>query len=294
MKKEQPAGIMLAIMCMLAVSVLQAQDVQIHYFNFNAAVPESGANWEQPVKATIGSGTLVYTFGQAVSFAGTTINGNEGEVNGGSFCPQGGPDNANDGKHFDLRLPVKGYENIVVTYPTRRTTTGFTRHAVQYTIDGENWLEFDVFDISAYANNWVADQLITLDFRSIAAVNDNPAFAIRFVLSGVTSTAGNNRFDNISVRGTAAGSTDVAEAMPEHQLSVFPNPAYHTLYIYAGFGIDMLTLTDMSGKMVYVSTPGSTGPTEATIDVSGFSTGLYVLRTISGNHMLSRKIQIGN
>ena len=285
--------VVLIVGWVLHLGAVRAQDVQLHYFNFNADAPASSVNWPQPVAATIGSGTLVYTFEQAVSFGGTTINGNEGEENGGSFCPQGGAENVNNGKHLDLLLPTTGHHSIVVTYPTRRTSTGFTTHAVYYTVDGEEWLEFDVFDISGYATTGAAHQRSPFDLADLAAVNDTPAFASRVVLTGVTSSAGNNRFDNISVRGLELGGNTGINQPEELRMQVYPNPAYNILYVYAGFAVDRLSLVDMQGRMVYEARPETQGSLETGIDVSGLPAGMYVLRAVSDKHQYARKVFIG-
>ena len=233
-----------------------AQTEQIHYFNFNDNVPASG-NWIQPIDATVGTGSLIYTFENAVSFAGTTINGNTGEVNGGSFVPTGGAETegvfVNNGKHLQLNIPTTGYENVIVSYATRRTSTGFTAQTVEYTVNGSSWSELDVFDITAMENNWLASQVLTLDFSAIEAVNDNSDFAIRIVLNGATSASGNNRFDNISVVG------DVITEEPEPFTTLFQfSAANANLPTWLGTGNNEIGLA-VVGNNIYASS--RTGPT---------------------------------
>lgn len=185
---------------------LESTDVPkvITYWNFNHDGPATDTNWDQPIHATIGGGVITYTFTEAWSFAGTTINGIEinGEnENGGSFAPRGGVDMVNNGAYFTMEIPTTGFEGIVITYPTRRTSTGFNSHQVLYTINGTDWLEFQTYSIATYENGWLDNQLITLDFTGVEGVDYNADFAVRLVLTGVTSAAGNNRFDNIKVTG---------------------------------------------------------------------------------------------
>ncbi len=270
---------------------VSAQDVQLHYFNFNDS-PASGVNWPQPVTATVGSGTITYNFSLAVSFAGTTINGNEGEVNGGSFCPQGGTDSENNGKHLILHLPTTDHEHIVVSYPTRRTSTGFNSHAIEYTVDGETWTDFAVKELTGFENNWVASQLFTLDFSEIAAVNNNSAFAIRITLDGATSASGNNRFDNISVRGkVAGGSTGIPESALETVLA-YPNPAHHILYVYTTSEMEHISLIDLTGRTVFETRHDGRG-NQLGIDVSGLTAGTYLLHVVSENQVRTQKILLG-
>ncbi len=177
----------------------------MYYWNFNDNVPGSNQNWQQPIPAHIGDAEITYTFTEAFSFGGTTINGIEGEVSGGSLAPRGGLDNVNNGEHFTMAAPTTGYQDIELSYPTRRTSTGFHTQEIKYTIDGSTWITKETVDISGFQNNWVADQLITVSFAGVAGVDNNPNFAIRIVLTGATSAAGNNRFDNIRISGSAAG-----------------------------------------------------------------------------------------
>jgi len=174
----------------------------IHYWNFNDDTPaDDSTNWDDPIDATIGSGYLEYEFSEAYSFGGTTINGIGDEENGGSFSPRGGPNNENNGEYFDLIAPTTGYNNIVMTYPTRRTSTGFSTQTIYYTANGVDWIFKETLDISSYENNWKASQLITVDFSGIPEASNNALFAIRIYLDGAASASGNNRFDNIRIMG---------------------------------------------------------------------------------------------
>ncbi len=173
----------------------------LHYWNFNDNVPESNTNWDQPIASQIGNGQITYTFSQAYSFVGTTINGIDGEVNGGSFAPRGGDGLVNNGRYFTIAAPTTGFGDIELSYATRRTSTGFTTQEIQYTIDGTTWLTHETVDISDFSNDWLVSQVIWVDFSAISGVSDNPDFAIRVVLDGASGSTGNNRFDNIQVNG---------------------------------------------------------------------------------------------
>ena len=53
----------------------------IYYWNFNEDIPGTNTNWDQPIDATIGNAEISFTFTEAYSFGGTTINGIDGEEN---------------------------------------------------------------------------------------------------------------------------------------------------------------------------------------------------------------------
>lgn len=167
----------------------------IAYWNFN----DDGftGNWPQPIAATLGEANITYNFLQAVSFGGTGINGLGNETSGGSFCPQGGTNNDNNGRWLLLSLPTLTVSEMTLTYATRRTSTGFTTHEVQYTVDGDNWVTRQILDISGYANTWNTSQVEEVIFTGISGMTNNDDFAIRIVLDGASSNLGNTRFDNM-------------------------------------------------------------------------------------------------
>lgn len=204
---------MIVLALLLMVCGVFAQTI-LHYWNFNNSTPATDTNWTQPIAAAQGTGQIAYTFSEAWSFTGTTINGVTGEVNGGSFCPRGGVDNVNNGAYFTITAPTTSMDNIVMTYATRRTTTGFNSHEVKYTIDGSTWLTKETLSLVGFENNWVPGQMFTVDFTGVTGVANNPNFAIRMVLTGATSATGNNRFDNIQITGSSQSATAVPVFTP--------------------------------------------------------------------------------
>ncbi|MBE0661502.1 MAG: choice-of-anchor J domain-containing protein [Bacteroidales bacterium] len=198
------SALAITLLLVFATNALHAQTL-LYYWNFNDNVPATDENWTQPIMSQIGDAEISYTFTEAYSFSGTTINGIEGEVNGGSFAPRGGVDVVNNGAYFTITAPTTGYQDIILTYPTRRTSTGFHTQEIQYTIDGTNWLPKESIDISLFVSNWVEGQVINVNFSGVAGVDDNPDFAIRVILTGAGTSAGNNRIDNIKVTGSQPG-----------------------------------------------------------------------------------------
>ncbi len=171
------------------------------YWNFNYGAPATDQTWAQPIPATVGNAQLIYTFTDAFSFGGTLFNGVYGEVVGGSFCPRGGLDNVNNGEYFTMMASTLGYDSISLSYPTRKTSTGFSTQEIQYTLDGTNWISKETVSLTGFENNWVATQMVNVDFSSIAGAANNANFGIRVVLDGAGSATGNNRIDNIRISG---------------------------------------------------------------------------------------------
>ena len=179
---------------------VQTSDVPFVYWDFNDGVPGSGVNWTQPIAANYGTGSLAYTFANAVAFTGTTLNTMADDVvSGSSFVPQNGTGNVNNGEEFVMTVNTTDLENITLTYATQRTSTGFTDQSIWYSLDGgQNYTLITTF--TSIASSWEVKEV---DFSSVTGANDNPNFMVKIVLDGASGTqgTGNNRFDNISFFG---------------------------------------------------------------------------------------------
>lgn len=174
----------------------------VHYWNFNENVPTD--NWVQPILANQGIGEITYNLENAVSFGGTTENGITGEENGGSFVPQGGVDNVNNGRYFTIANSTSGFENISFSYATRGTSSGFSTHTVSYSLNGTDFTDLETRD----ANQTSTWETFTYDLSAITGAEDNPDFQVRVTVDGATTETGNNRFDNIRVEGTEITAPD--------------------------------------------------------------------------------------
>ncbi len=197
-------NILILLAFILMIGSISAQTI-MYYWNFNNNVPAENTSWAQPIASNVGAGNITYSLTEVFSFAGTTINGVDGEVNGGSLAPRGGLDNVNNGAYIQISAPTVGFDNILFSYPTRRTSTGFTTHEISYTLNGNDWVQIETVSLVGYANNWVASQMVNIDFTGITGVGDNANFAIRIYFDGCTSATGNNRIDNIKIIGSASG-----------------------------------------------------------------------------------------
>jgi len=133
------------------------------------------------------------------SFAGTSDNALGGFGSGGSLAPQGCTGESNNGMHIDLAVDASGYEDILVSWAQRGTSTGFDSRQISYSADGgSNFTIFDT-DSGALSSSWA---VVSYDFSAIAALENNSQVVIRITLGGASSSSGNNRFDNILVEGT--------------------------------------------------------------------------------------------
>ncbi|MFN2512316.1 MAG: PEP-CTERM sorting domain-containing protein [Pyrinomonadaceae bacterium] len=175
---------------------INADEIAIWNFNDSDLVVDHGV------------GTLTTNFNLVnvlFTSGGTTTNARQGDVAGQSMTLQGGTSNANNGRTLNLNVSTFGFNNIVISFATLRTSTGFNSNQFQYSLDGVAFIDFGV----PYTPP-LAFGLVTFDLSGISGVSDNPNAAFRIVFNGATSAAGNNRIDNLVVEGPT-----IATPIPE-------------------------------------------------------------------------------
>jgi len=171
-----------------------------------AALADELAIWnfnDSDLNVDHGSGTLTSNLNivNLLFAAGTTNNARLGDAAGQALSLQGGTGVANNGRNITFNVSTVGFSNIVVSFATQGTSTGFNSNQFQYSLDGTNFIDFG----PPYTPAAVFGALpIVFTLTSIAGLNNNPNAAFRIVFNGATSSTGNNRIDNIVVEGTSA------------------------------------------------------------------------------------------
>jgi hypothetical protein len=179
----------------------------------HAAVADELAVWnfnDSDLNVDHGSGTLTSNLNVAniLFAAGTTNNARLGDTAGQALSLQGGTSNANNGRNLTFNVSTVGFSNIVVSFATQGTSTGFNSNQFQYSLDGINFIDFGAPYTPATAFGSLP---LIFSLVSIAGLNDNPNAAFRIVFNGATSSTGNNRIDNIVVDGTSASTATIPE-----------------------------------------------------------------------------------
>ncbi|MCB1130863.1 MAG: hypothetical protein KDN05_07010, partial [Verrucomicrobiae bacterium] len=164
----------------------------LHYWNFNN---ESTA----PAFTLLGgsestAGTFLYAEGQ--DFA--ALNARSGDA--ASFH-QRVNDPLTPGTELRFDLPTTGFENLLIRYETRRSGSGAGTQIIDYTVDGGgSWLNHSTITVLDIDGEDVP--VVPFDFSSVPGATNNPDFGIRITFAqGTGGTAGNNRFDNLTVEG---------------------------------------------------------------------------------------------
>jgi len=132
--------------------------------------------------------------------AGTTNNARFGDLAGQALSLQGGTGTTNNGRNITFTVSTVSFANIVFSFATQGTGTGFNSNQLQYSLDGINFIDFGSPYVPAAAFGSVP---IVFTLTSIVGLNNNPNAAFRIVFNGATSSTGNNRIDNVVVEGTS-------------------------------------------------------------------------------------------
>ena len=188
--RRLPFNLICAVLLFFAASQAARAD-ELAVWNFN----DSDLNVDH------GNGTLTSSLNvvNVLFAAGTTNNARQGDIAGQALSLQGGTGNANNGRNLTFNVSTLGFSNIIVSFATQGTSTGFNSNQFQYSLDGVNFLDFGPPYVPLTAFGTLP---LVFSLSSILALNNNPNAAFRIVFNGATSSTGNNRIDNVVFEGT--------------------------------------------------------------------------------------------
>ncbi len=188
----------------------------VAYWNFNslsiatASTPGTGGV-PASIPASQGAGTLSLAgyLGTVDDFAGSTINALSGDaaeeslslIAGGTVAPFPG-----NGSYLELQLNLADYADPIVTFATRGTGTGFSLGLWSYSVAGG---PFNNVGPNTATTTTTFALAPAVDLSSINAVDGQANVRLRYTVSGATSSAGNNRLDNLLVSATRTSDTVV-------------------------------------------------------------------------------------
>ena len=200
---------------LIALAALAIASAQVHadtiaLWDFNSF--SCSSNCATPPKAT------QTTNGGSLSvIGGATFLSNAGSGTGNgltttTYAAQGTGD-LTRGPQF--MIDTTGYTDLVLTFSQRNSNTASAWTALQYTVDGSNWLTATTFQMPTAKATTFVDGL-TFDFSAITAANDNANFGIRFLATFAPGTStyvvtagtsaygpgGTIRYDNVLLSGT--------------------------------------------------------------------------------------------
>ncbi len=103
-----------------------------------------------------------------------------------------------NGKSAVFKFSMAGFQDLVVSYASQRTGTGFNAQVWSFSTDGLTWTDHQSV---VPPSNFTTSPPLTLN--NITGLNGATDAYLRLTVSGASTAAGNNRFDNIQFNATA-------------------------------------------------------------------------------------------
>jgi hypothetical protein len=193
--------------------------------------------------------------------------------------------NPSDGRTLVFDLPTSGYKDIKFAYAVERTNNGQLTNHVSYSVDGINFIQTGMSQTAFEVV--VGYSLVDVDFSSLTAVDNNPDFKVRIVFEGNTAgDSGNNRYDNVTLKGTEYTLASPSENITTYQ--VFPNPFKNNIQILSSDQMTEVSIFDMVGKNVWQKMNVNTNSEEINLDA--LSAGMYLLKIRTSKGLITHKL----
>ncbi len=145
--------------------------------------------------------TSLATNPQVTAFNGTAVNAGTGFSTTTSGASALAVANSSAvGNRIVFTLSTTGYQNVVLSFATLGSSTGFKTNQFSYSTDGST---FTNFGATVSPPTSTPFSTVTEDFSSITALNNATTIYIGYTLAGATSASGNNRLDNIQFNASA-------------------------------------------------------------------------------------------
>lgn len=172
-----------------------------------------------------------------------------------------------------FNMPTTGYNDIGFSYAVHRSGSGMLTHNIAYSVNGTDYLQSGLpvtsFSISEDY------EVFNVDLSGIAAVNDNANFHIRITFEGnTTQSNGNNRFDNITLKGREMEGLSIADLAYGSEVTLIPNPFEDGFRVEAGTTIRQIRVHSLTGALV---TERAVSGNTAQVQLDGISAGMYIV-----------------
>ena len=213
---------------------------------------------------------------------GSSINLQQGETEGKAARVR----NRAEGRSLLFNLPTTGVEDVIFEYVIHRSGSGMLQNVIEYSTDGgttftQTGLSESTFDIEE------TYELVTVDFNGITEVNNNNDFQIKITWIGNTDQDnGNNRYDNITLKGTVVPGLSTQNEALKTVATVYPNPTTDVFNISSIQGMECVTVYDMNGKVVYNANHHNIALTS--VSTTNWEKGVYIVKVQTVNNNVSQ------
>lgn len=180
-----------------------SEEVLLYYWHFN--------DWDETVPVlsdyqaeALEPASITHTIGDPDQnfLAGTSttdINAQFDEESVQSLQLRHGASPGNNGNHLQIDFLGEAYENLVVRYAARRTSTGFTTHRLEF--DGEGEGNYQLVEEVDLEEEGVDDTFGLIEVE-LPEPGTSDALALRIVVDGASYFGGLNHIDNLTIHGT--------------------------------------------------------------------------------------------
>ncbi|MFZ4671717.1 MAG: hypothetical protein ACOYLT_06865 [Flavobacterium sp.] len=189
--------------------VIDPTSVLIHYWNFNTITGTQTLVNPDVTLLPLSGASISYP-GSGAGYMDTFTPGYDSNLQNTEDAGSGlRARNPSDTRNLVMAVPTTGYKTIVVQFATAATSSGAQTQNYSYTVDGTNYSNEGLNTTTFNSTIDPIASLVSLDFTSITGVNNNPNFKIKisFTGSNASGTSGNNRFDNVTVKGIPVSTT---------------------------------------------------------------------------------------
>ena len=198
-----------AASAVFAIGLQSAEAVLVAAWNFNSlsianASTVGSGGVPTSIAASTGTGavSLAGWAGTVDDFNGSTLNAVIGDLAEESLSLIAGPGTGTpaifpaNGSFITINFSTVGLHAVVATFATRGSSSGFNASSWDYSTDGTTFTNFAAAPNTATR---IGFAIATVDFTSITAINNATSVTLRYTLSGATTSAGNNRIDNLQI-----------------------------------------------------------------------------------------------
>ncbi len=100
-----------------------------------------------------------------------------------------------NGKSMVFKVNMSAYQNLIISYATQKTATGFSSQVWEYSTNGTTWVA--IATVSTIPTSFAVQTL-----TSVTGLNGISNAFVRLTVTGATNATGNNRLDNIQFNAT--------------------------------------------------------------------------------------------
>lgn len=272
------------------IEITQPGDDLIYYWHFNNMDPDG-----DDVTAIEADYSLIPGFMPFMTYTGSSnrdmdvydpgsmINAQMGETEGFAARVR----NESDGRTLLFNFNTEGVERMIFEYAIHRSGSGMLENIIDYSTDGgitftQDFLSQTDFTITE------SYELVSVDFTGVTAAENNTDFIIRISFQGNTQqTNGNNRYDNITLKGDASNVGIYQNEMFAKGIKLYPNPVSELLNISSEQSFESIQILDLTGKVVYESRRIDTD--FHTLNAANLNAGTYVVRVVGKANIANLK-----